>query len=194
VLSSLCVEYLDIERLAGVTLDVKRFDVKLCRCLKKSSLKTTSTTSWRGSTTRVRASISRWRASSTGSAASTNASEAYNLSPEDWGVLTSLSLRKPGKLSSPGALARDLELSSGAVTSRLDRLESEGFIRRLPDPGDRRGVLVELTTEGRAAWESAIEVQGRKESFFASALTKDEQVELNALLRKLLLAFDARER
>lgn len=119
---------------------------------------------------------------------------AYNLSPEDWGVLTSLSLRKPGKLSSPGALARDLELSSGAVTSRLDRLESEGFIRRLPDPGDRRGVLVELTTEGRAAWESAIEVQGRKESFFASALTKDEQVELNALLRKLLLAFDARER
>jgi len=53
-------------------------------------------------------------------------------------------------------------------------------------------VLVELTAEGRAAWESAIEVQGRKESFFASALTKDEQVELNALLRKLLLAFDAR--
>jgi hypothetical protein len=37
-------------------------------------------------------------------------------------------------------------------------------------------------------------VQGRKESFFASALTKDEQVDLNALLRKLLLAFDARER
>jgi DNA-binding MarR family transcriptional regulator len=116
----------------------------------------------------------------------------YGLTPEDWGMLTSLSLRKEGKLSSPGALARDLELSSGAVTSRLDRLESLGFIRRLPDPGDRRGVLVELTPDGRAAWESAIEVQGRKESFFASALTKDEQVELNALLRKLLLAFDAR--
>ena len=116
----------------------------------------------------------------------------YDVTPEDWGVLTALSLRKAGKLSSPGALARDLELSSGAVTSRLDRLESLGFLRRLPDPGDRRGVLVELTPEGRAAWESAIEVQGRKEAFFASALTKEEQVELNALLRKLLLAFDAR--
>src|SRR4029078_12127000 len=118
----------------------------------------------------------------------------YNLSPEDWGVLTSLSLRKAGKLSSPGALARDLELSSGAGTSRLDRLESEGFIRRLPDPGDRRGVLVELTPEGRAAWESAIEVQGGTEAVFAAARAKDEQVELNVLLRKLLLALEARGR
>ncbi|HEY5628193.1 MAG TPA: MarR family transcriptional regulator, partial [Candidatus Limnocylindrales bacterium] len=117
----------------------------------------------------------------------------YGITPEDWGVLTSLSLRKEGRLSSPGALARDLELSSGAVTSRLDRLETLGFVRRLPDPGDRRGVLVELTPEGRAAWESAIEVQGRKEAFFASALSKEEQRELNALLRKLLLAFDVRQ-
>ncbi|MGZ4291295.1 MAG: MarR family winged helix-turn-helix transcriptional regulator [Gaiellaceae bacterium] len=117
----------------------------------------------------------------------------YGITPEDWGVLTSLSLRKEGKLSSPGALARDLELSSGAVTSRLDRLESLGFVRRLPDPGDRRGVLVELTPEGRAAWESAIEVQGRKEAFFASALTKEEQHELNDLLRKLLLALQVRQ-
>jgi DNA-binding MarR family transcriptional regulator len=116
----------------------------------------------------------------------------YGLTPEDWGVLTTLFLRKAGKLSSPGALARDLELSSGAVTSRLDRLESLGYLHRLPDPGDRRGVLVELTPEGRAAWEEAIEVQGRKEAFFASALTKDEQVQLNGLLRKLLLALEAR--
>jgi DNA-binding MarR family transcriptional regulator len=117
----------------------------------------------------------------------------YGLTPEDWGVLTSLSLRKEGKLSSPGALARDLELSSGAVTSRLDRLESLGDLRRLPDPGDRRGVLVELTDEGRAAWDAAADVQGRKEAFFASALTSEEQRQLNALLRKLMLALEARE-
>jgi hypothetical protein len=35
-------------------------------------------------------------------------------------------------------------------------------------------------------------VQARKEAFFASALTKDEQVQLNGLLRKLLLALEAR--
>ncbi|HEY6962652.1 MAG TPA: MarR family transcriptional regulator [Gaiellaceae bacterium] len=116
----------------------------------------------------------------------------YGVTPEDWGVLTALRLHRDGRGVSPGALARWLELSSGAMTSRLDRLESSGFVRRVPDPGDRRGIVVELTDEGRAAWESAIEVQGRKEAFFASALTKDEQRQLNDLLRKLMLAFAAR--
>jgi DNA-binding MarR family transcriptional regulator len=117
----------------------------------------------------------------------------YGITGEDWSVLSSLRLRKEGKLTSPGALARDLELSSGAMTSRLDRLEALGLVRRLPDPADRRGVRVQLTDEGRAAWDAAAEVQGRKEAFFASALTPEEQRQLNALLRKLMLALEARE-
>ena len=64
-----------------------------------------------------------------------------------------MSCRKQVRIS-PGALARDLDLSSGATTSRLDRLEEAGYISRLPDPEDRRGVLIELTDAGRAAWES----------------------------------------
>jgi len=118
---------------------------------------------------------------------------AYGLTPEDWHVLSRLRLRKEGRGSSPGVLARDLELSSGAMTSRLDRLEELGLIRRLRDADDRRGVVVELTDAGRDAWDAAAEIQGRKEAFFASALTHDEQVELNSLLRKIMLAFEARE-
>jgi DNA-binding MarR family transcriptional regulator len=79
------------------------------------------------------------------------------------------------------------------MTSRLDRLETEGLVARLPDPDDRRGIVVELTEKGRQAWDTAASVQGRKEAFFASALSKDEQVQLNALLRKLMLAFEERE-
>jgi DNA-binding MarR family transcriptional regulator len=118
----------------------------------------------------------------------------YGITPEDWGVLTTLRLRKDGSGVSPGVLARWLEISSGAMTSRLDRLEGAGYVRRVPEPRDRRGVVVELTDEGRAAWDAGIEVQGRKEAFFASALTKDEQRRLNDLLRKLSLAFAARAR
>src|SRR5690349_18980422 len=49
---------------------------------------------------------------------------------------------------SAGTLADHLRLSSGAMTNRLDRLEAAGLIRRLPDPNDRRGTLIEPTAAG----------------------------------------------
>ncbi|MGD0387195.1 MAG: MarR family transcriptional regulator [Solirubrobacteraceae bacterium] len=44
-----------------------------------------------------------------------------------------------------GRLAEATGLSSGAITTALDRLERAGYARRVHDPGDRRRVLVELT-------------------------------------------------
>src|SRR5438876_12226313 len=58
--------------------------------------------------------------------------------------------------SSPGRLARLMELSSGAITNRLDRLEEAGRLRRLPGPDDRRGMLVELTGDGRRGDEAEV--------------------------------------
>jgi DNA-binding MarR family transcriptional regulator len=114
----------------------------------------------------------------------------HGLTHPDWQVLTTLRLWRSDHRSSPGELAADLELSSGAMTSRLDRLEEAGYIRRLPDPEDRRGIVVELTEAGTKAWDEAASVQGRREAFFASALTTAEQQQLNGLLRKLMLAFE----
>jgi DNA-binding MarR family transcriptional regulator len=116
----------------------------------------------------------------------------FDLTLADWHMLCALRLA-PDYRSSPGVLAADLEVSSGAMTSRLDRLEAAGLIRRLADSEDRRGVVVELTPAGRTAWDTAAGVQGRREAFFASALTKPEQRQLNNLLRKLMLAFEERE-
>ena len=93
---------------------------------------------------------------------------------------------------SAGELARIAELSSGAMTNRLDRLEQAGYVRRLPDPSDRRGVLVELTAEGRRLWEKAIGTQAEKEALLASALNKAELQQLNDLLRRVMLEFEAR--
>jgi hypothetical protein len=84
----------------------------------------------------------------------------HGLTPPEWGVMTHLRLGSDDCSSSPGELATDLELSSGAMTSRLDTLEQAGFVRRLPDPDDRRGVVVELTEKGRDAWDVG-HVQGR---------------------------------
>lgn len=46
--------------------------------------------------------------------------------------------------STPTELAKYTGLTSGSATAMLDRLEKMGFIKRLPNPNDRRGVLVEI--------------------------------------------------
>jgi DNA-binding MarR family transcriptional regulator len=117
----------------------------------------------------------------------------HGLTVQEWQVLSKLRNKGQPCASSPGELADQLDLSSGAITNRLDRMERSGLIRRKPDPGDRRGVVVELTDEGRQAYESATGMQARREAFFASALSRAEQQELNGLLRKLMLAFERRE-
>lgn len=90
---------------------------------------------------------------------------------------------------SPGQLADSLHLSSGALTARLDRLEAAGLIRRLPDPTDRRGALIEPTEDGHAAWERCTGVQARREALIAGALSESEKDQLHRLLRRLMRAF-----
>ena len=79
------------------------------------------------------------------------------------------------------------------MTNRLDRLEEAGFLRRLPDPDDRRGIMVELTADGKRVYEEAVGVQARKEALVASALTVAEKKQLNALLRRMMLEFERAE-
>ena len=86
-------------------------------------------------------------------------------------------------------LAADLQLSSGAMTNRLDRLEKAGLIRRLPDPSDRRGTLVEPTEAGHAAWDAAVGEQAVREKAITSVLSDAERSELHRLLRNLMRAF-----
>jgi DNA-binding MarR family transcriptional regulator len=86
-----------------------------------------------------------------------------------------------------------MDLSSGAMTNRLDRLEQAGLIRRLPDPDDRRRVVVELTEHGRETYRSAVGVQAKKEALVTAALNDREKAQLNALLRLLMLEFERRE-
>jgi DNA-binding MarR family transcriptional regulator len=49
---------------------------------------------------------------------------------------------------SAGQLSVGTGLSTAATTDLIDRLSQKGFVRRVPDPVDRRRVLVEMTEEG----------------------------------------------
>ncbi len=64
------------------------------------------------------------------------------------------------------------------------------MIRRVDDPDDRRGVIVELTDEGRRLWDEAVGAQAEKEAVVGHALTLDEREQLNDLLRRLMRVFE----
>jgi DNA-binding MarR family transcriptional regulator len=117
----------------------------------------------------------------------------FELNYGEWRVLTNLRWVGAPYRRTPGQLAKSAELSSGAMTNRLDRLEEAGLVRRLPDPDDRRSVIVELTEKGNDVWLRAVGAQGEKERLVASALDDREKKQLNALLRRLMLVFEAEE-
>jgi DNA-binding MarR family transcriptional regulator len=117
----------------------------------------------------------------------------HGLSYEEWDVLGALRRAGPPFRRSAGELAKIADLSSGAMTSRLDRLEKAGLVKRLPDPNDRRGVLVELTKTGEQKWLDSAGSGAAREVLITSALTEREKKELNGLLRRLMLEFEKGE-
>jgi DNA-binding MarR family transcriptional regulator len=81
-------------------------------------------------------------------------------------------------------------LSSAGVTSRIDRLERRGLVRRLPDPDDRRGVIVELTDEGARLVDEAVAAVAESDRQLLARLDADEIAQLQALLKKLLASLE----
>ena len=80
-------------------------------------------------------------------------------------------------------------MTSGTMTNRVDRLAARGFVERLPDPHDRRGVLVRLTPEGKAVVDGAFEALLENERALLADLPAKEHKQLVGLLRSLLGPF-----
>ena len=110
---------------------------------------------------------------------------------ESWEFDVLAALRRAGgdcELS-PGRLIRETLVTSGTMTNRVDRLAARGFVERLPDPHDRRGVLVRLTPEGRAAVDGAFEALLDAERQLLADLPARDHKQLVGLLRSLLAPF-----
>ena len=78
------------------------------------------------------------------------------LSMAQFGVLNHF-VRLGGERT-PARLAEAFQVTRGAMTNTLSRLEAQGFIEMRPDPEDGRGKLVTITEAGRAAREDALKV------------------------------------
>jgi DNA-binding MarR family transcriptional regulator len=91
---------------------------------------------------------------------------------------------------SASALGDRLGLTSGSVTTLVDRLVARKLARRRPNPTDRRGVLVELTKSGHAtSWKVLQHFIGDVVSA-AMALAPNEQVIVERFLTTLTNAID----
>jgi len=73
------------------------------------------------------------------------AAKLQHLHPTDFACLSYL--KGVGGPVSPKQINAQLNLSSGSGTALLDRLEKAGYTRRLPNPDDRRSILIELDLE-----------------------------------------------
>jgi len=114
----------------------------------------------------------------------------FGLNRGEVGVLSALRLAGPRQELSPTRLFKGLMLSSAGMTSRLDRLERRGYVKRKPDPDDRRGVLVQLTAAGRDVLDEAVSANTGREKGILANLTKQEQKTLTGLLKKLLAGLE----
>ena len=111
----------------------------------------------------------------------------YGITRTDWDALASLRRAGAPYRRSPTELYRALMRTSGGITHIVDRLEQSGFVERIPDPADRRGLLVRLTRKGRGLVDRAGPTHLETERRMLAPLTKQEQAELARLLRKLLI-------
>lgn len=82
-------------------------------------------------------------------------------------------------------LGRKLLLTSGSITTAVDRAVKQGWVRRTADPADKRVALVELTDCGRERARQALRVHFRNLAGVMGGLEPGEQAQLAALLRKL---------
>jgi DNA-binding MarR family transcriptional regulator len=114
--------------------------------------------------------------------------ERYGMTFGEFEVLAALLRSGPPYQMSPTQLVGAVVLSSGAMTNRIDRVEALGLVERRPDPSDRRGTLVALTTEGRNTVDAAVVAHLANEERLLIALSSAERGTLARLLRKLLIS------
>lgn len=114
----------------------------------------------------------------------------FGLTVGEFDVLATLRRSGQPYQLSPTALFNALMVTSGTMTHRIDQLERREFVRRIPDPSDRRGTLIELTEQGFTMIEKAVEAHVINEHRILSSLEASERERLTQILRKLLISFE----
>jgi DNA-binding MarR family transcriptional regulator len=112
------------------------------------------------------------------------------ISSADFAVLATLRRSGSPYELTQRELMNALNLTSGTISVRIDRLERRDLVRREPDPFDGRAVCVSLTELGERAFDALAPEHLANQAKLIAALSADEQAELARLLQILLVEYE----
>ena len=115
------------------------------------------------------------------------ATEAELSTKGDFDTLAALRRQTPRHELSPTQLSEAALITTGGMTSRLDRLENAGLVERHADLSDRRALVIRLTDQGRELVDQILESNLERQDYLLAALDPDERTALAHLLRRLLV-------
>lgn len=113
--------------------------------------------------------------------------DAHGLDAAGFDVLATLRRTLPDHRLSPSELMRTAMVTSGAITQRLDRLESRGLVRRSRSSADGRGWHVTLTAAGKRLIDRALPDHLATERRLLAGLTGTQRAALASALRAFIV-------
>jgi MarR family 2-MHQ and catechol resistance regulon transcriptional repressor len=153
-------------------LDIKIFDAKIYRVTRRLSADTSGTHVW----------LVLMKAHRTLARHAARSIQELQMCFSDFAILELLLHRGPQPVN---AIGKRIDLTSGSITTAVDRLEERGLVARGFDPDDRRARIVSLTAEGKASITAAFAHHKRAMDQAANGLTRDERETLISLIKRL---------
>ncbi|QNI36933.1 MarR family winged helix-turn-helix transcriptional regulator [Edaphobacter albus] len=123
-----------------------------------------------------------WKAARAVEAHSTRSIGRFQMGATDFGVLEALLHKGPLTISE---LRQKVLLTSGSMTTAVDRMETRGLVARSDDPKDRRTRIVGLTPEGRKLIECAFTQHSEEMEAALAGFSQQDRAQLLPLLRRL---------
>lgn len=99
----------------------------------------------------------------------------------------SLLRRSQGKILTPSQFIKELGITSGTMTHRIDMLEKEGFVVRKKNENDGRSFPVELTEKGQVLIEKALKKYIYESDLLFSNFSMNEKKIIFKVMKELLI-------
>ncbi len=115
---------------------------------------------------------------------------AFDMTNWEFDVLATLRRSGAPYCLAPTTLFSAMMITSGTMTHRLKGLETRGLVQRLPNREDARSVLVQLTPDGLALIDRAVEAHIENERRILASIKPSDLVALDTRLSQLLTVLE----